>query len=188
MELGDKFQKALNELYANRDYRPILETINGEGREMAEKLIKQATLFTDIVSIDSGYIVDFGVGIPVKFIPDLLLKDTVIENKYTSGYYSAKTVQTQRQGTVYYYGVKMLKNYFPKIIYQLFNNKTGKAQLVPVEKNIEDVADMLQWMLSTLGRIKKSYDTGGWSGHHGKFDCNLGKACPIKYRIMNYEH
>lgn len=183
MELGSKFQEALNLRYAGADYKNVIDSIQGKHRETAELLIKQSSDFDQIISIDQPYIVDFGVGIPVKFIPDLLTKTTVVENKYSSGYYNEEMVKKQKQGTVYYFGVKKLFGFEPEVKYQIFNHKKKKVDVIPVAKTEDDVFDMLTWMSSTLYKIRECFHSGRWQrGEHGPYDCELGKACPIKYK------
>jgi CRISPR/Cas system-associated exonuclease Cas4 (RecB family) len=184
MLLGTQFQEALNAVYEEKDPKDIIESIVPKHRAIAKSLIKKANSFDGIVSIDSEYIEDFGLGIPVKFIPDLLtLNDdvyTVIENKYTSGYYNKNTVQTQHQGTVYYYGIKKMFNKDVKVKYQIFNHKKKTVDLIDVSKNGIEVSDMLNWMDRILYRIKLSYESDNWMvKQHARFRCNLGDSCLI---------
>lgn len=178
--LGSQFQEALNAKYAGKDYTSIINSIKATDRPTAEELIKKANDFDEIVSIDKPYTANFGIGIPVMFVPDLLTKSTVVENKYSTGYYNPTMVQKQKQGTVYYWGVKQLFGFEPKVQYQIFNHKLKTVELVDVQKDSADVADMLNWMIATLARIKRCYESGNWIvQQHSKFKCDLGYACPI---------
>jgi hypothetical protein len=186
MELGSLVQLALNKLYEGKDYKTIIETIPADDREVAKKLVKQATLFDDIISIDSEYICDFGLGIPVKFIPDLLTENEIVENKYTGGYYNEKMAREQKQGDIYWYGVRQLLGLELPVKYQIFNNKKKTVSLVTLDKNIKDVTKTLAWMQVKIWQIKDCYEKNSWNtGMHGKWDCNLGKACPIKYPVVS---
>lgn len=183
MELGTKFQEALNLRYAGKDYKEVIDTIADKSKETAKLLISQSHDFDEIISIDSPYTVDFGLGIPVIFIPDLLTKKEVVENKYSSGYYNKEMVKKQKQATIYYYGVKKLLGLELPVKYQIFNHKKKTVELIELNKTDDEVFDMLAWMSSTLYKIKECYESGRWQrGEHGPYDCDLGKACPIKYK------
>lgn len=185
MRDGSIFQEALNLKYANGNYADKLSTLSAESLHSATKLIEQVDGLKDgesIISIDSQRFADFGLGIPVIFIPDLLTTTTVREHKFTTGYYNKSMVQTQKQGTLYYWGVYKELGFEPNVEYYLFNKKTAKLEIVKLQKTKKDVDDMLEWMRSTLARIKRCYDNGMWSiRQHGKYDCDLRRACPIKY-------
>lgn len=182
MRGGTIFQNALNAKYSGADPSPILDALPTKEQATARKLLAQATDFDDIVSIDTPYEADFGLGIPVKFIPDLLTKTKCIENKYSSGYYNATMAKKQMQGTLYYHGVYMVLGYAPEVSYQIFNKRNGKAELVKLEKTQKDVDNLITWMDELLQGIKKCYDTGDWvPKSHGRFPCSLGDACPSKY-------
>lgn len=183
MKMGESVQNAINLSSEGKDHKKALENLEKKDSETADFLIKKLKPVEGLISCDKEYIADFGVGIPIMFIPDILTNTAVLENKYTSGFYTASTVKKHKQGTIYYYGVDKLFGFKPKVFYQIFNYKKKTIELVEVKKTEEDVNEMLSWMKNTLANIKKSYDTGIWSGHHGKFECNLGKACPIKYKI-----
>lgn len=183
MIAGSKFQEALNAKYAGQDYGAIIETIPDKLGSTAKELIEQAYSFDDILTLDSEYIVDFGVGIPVKFIPDILLKGkdgyTVIENKFSGGYYNKDSIQKQMQGRIYYYGIYRLFNEYPLLKYQIFDNKKKTVELIELKYSDGEIAEMINWMMNILNKIKKSYESGKWvTKSHGKFSCGLGKACP----------
>ena len=182
MIVGTVFQNALNLKYVGKDYSEIINSIDKKYKDTAKKFIEDAPVFDDIISIDKPYIIDFGLDVPVRFTPDLLTKKSVIETKFSGGYYNAKMVQKQKQGTTYYHGVKKLFGFEPEIIYQIFDHKLKTISLIEVKKTQKDVDEMLEWMKHTLSVIKKCYDTGIWQiKQHGFYPCELGKACPIKY-------
>lgn len=179
MEAGSKFQEALNEFYAGKDYGKTIESMDDQ---VATQIIKGASSFNDIISIDSEYIADFGIGIPVKFIPDLLTKHEIVENKYTGGYYNEKMAREQKQGDIYWYGIKQVFGLELPVKYQIFNNKKKSISLVVLEKNIKDVTKTLAWMQLSIWRIKECHEKNSWNtGKHGKWECNLAKACPVRY-------
>lgn len=183
-EAGKKFQDALDAKYSGQDYKKIIldaEEFKGDHKTPLD-LIEKAYDFDEIVSLDEEYIADFKLGIPVKFIPDILTKKGIVENKYTSGYYNSRMVKKHKQGTLYYWGIKQLLGFEPKVQYQIFNTTRKIVELVDVEKDKGDVAELLTWMDKTLARIKKCYESEEWLlDIHSRFDCDLGKSCPIKY-------
>jgi len=180
--LGIKFQNALNKVYSKEDPKTEIASIDVKHRKIAGELIKKAKPFDNIVSIDSEYIVDFGLGIPVKFVPDLLTENEIVENKYTSGYYNEVMVKKQMQGTMYYWGIKKLFGKSLPVKYQIFNHRNKTVKIVELKKTTQDLAKMMTWMMTTLWKIHDCYETGMWgTRQHGKWDCDLGKACPIKY-------
>lgn len=182
MIVGTLFQEALNLKYAGKDFMDKLISIPVNYRETAKELMKEAHDFDEIISIDEPYIVDFGLDVPIRFTPDLLTKKYVIENKYSGGYYNPIMVQKQRQGTTYYYGVKKLFDFEPEIRYQIFDHKLRTVSLIEVKKTQKDVDEMLEWMKTTLSRIKTCYDTKIWHiKQHSIYPCELKRACPIKY-------
>ncbi len=188
MRDGTIFQNALNWWYAPIKATPfpetdvigdILKELTPSAIPRAKKLIEQATPFDDIITLDMEYMADFGLGIPVKFIPDILTKTKIIDNKYSGGYYNAKNVQTHLQGPMYHQGVYMLFGDRRDVYYQIFNKKNGKVELVKIEDIQKKVDRTLLWMDETIHAVKRCYDTGNWiTPEHTKFTCNLGEACP----------
>ena len=184
MKLGTIFQNALNAKYKGEDYTEIIKTIEGPDGKIAQDLIKLANKFEGIVSIDTPYVVDFGLGIDVKFVPDLLIKNekyTCIENKYSGGYYNEDMVHKQMQGRVYSYGLHKVFGEEPEVRYQIFNKKNKTVKLIDVKYDNTDIAEMISWILSTLGRVRRCFESDNWVIHqHSKYPCNLGnEACPI---------
>ena len=181
MKDGLAFQEALNKKHQGE---PYLSEIQKVGKpNIALDLIKQTDAHMpvgEIISLDKEYIVDIGLDLPLKFIPDVLTKDSVIEHKYTTGYYNAEMVKTQKQSTIYYIGVKKLLGFEPKIQYWLFNTKKKKLEVVNIEKTEYDAQDTLYWMKNTLDKIKECYNKKQWIvPKHGNYPCDLKGACPI---------
>lgn len=182
MILGGKFQEALNAKYDGKDPLEIINELpEGDIQTTAIGLMGRANSFPDILSIDSPYIVDFGFDIPVKFIPDLVTKDRIIENKYTGGYYNKRMALKEKQGTLYYHGMYIQSGVHRPVSYQIFNKKNGKVELVDTPKTQDDVDELYSWMNYIISNIKENYKTGMWVGPHTKYKCNLGDACPNRY-------
>lgn len=179
MELGTQFQHALNAKYGGRDVGEYLSRMPEKHRETARLLMSKARDFDDIISIDSEHSVDLGFGIDIKFIPDLLTKTAIVENKYTTGYYNASMVKKQKQATFYYVCAKKLFGFEAEVYYQIFNHKNKTVELVKVDKKQNDVDELLFWIDDKLHQIQKCYDTGNWvPKKHSGFKCSLGDACP----------
>lgn len=179
---GKLFQDLLNKKYSGESIRDELDKMAEEDRKLATTLIRKAKDFDDIVSIDSPYMVDLGFGVPFKFVPDLITKTTIVENKVTSGYYNQRMVQSQKQGTLYYAGMMKLTGETRELVYQIFNRKNKTIKIVELTKNKKDVDALYSWIDKTLLKIEKCHNTGIWDiGTHSFFDCDLGKMCPIKY-------
>mgnify|MGYP001561887409 CR=1 FL=1 len=193
VKLGSQFQAILNAKYADESYKGLLAAIDINERKTASELVKKANSFKNIISIDSPYQVDLGLGIPVKFVPDLVVglitpngkSSLVIENKYTSGYYNKNMVNEQKQGTVYYIGIKKIYGLETNVIYQIFNHKSKKVELIEVERKTQkDIDTLLFWMDKKLSQIEKCNNTGIWDiGSHSKFICDLGPNCPVNYKV-----
>lgn len=184
MNMGTTFQDALNLKYSKSKKSVDLSILEPEDISQFQYLLSKANDFKDIVSIDSEYIVDFDIGIPVKFIPDLLTEHEIVENKYTGGYYNKRMVEKERQGDIYWYGIKRMMDAELPVKYQIFNHKKKTVSIVELKKKIEDVVDTISWMIITIYNIQQCYDDNKWAGPHGRFDCNLGKSCPIKYNYI----
>ena len=182
MRLGSAFQEALNLKYSKSKDKQNLDILEPEDISAFKGLLDKAHDFKDILSVDSRYIADFGLGIPIQFIPDLLTKHEIVENKYTGGYYNEKMAREQKQGDIYWYGIRQLMGLELPVKYQIFNKKKKSVALVVLDKNIKDVTKTLSWMQIKIWQIKDCYGKNNWNtGKHGKWDCNLLKACPIKY-------
>ncbi len=178
MRMGTIFQNALNLKYAGQDPNGMLGNLPEEWRKVSRELVKKAHDFDKIRTIDQPYDVDFGLGIPVRFIPDLLTENETVENKFTSGYYNKNMVRKQKQSTLYFHGVRTLFDEIP-VYYQIFNYKKGTMEFVQVEKTQRDVDDLISWMDETLQMIKRCYDSHSWiTPEHTRFKCNLAEACP----------
>ena len=194
VKFGSQFQAMLNAKYAGESYKDLLMEIDINERLVANDLIEKANHFTNIVSIDSPYQVDLGLGIPVKFIPDLVVESSVfdekrslvVENKYISGYYNKGMVNEQKQGTLYYVGIKKVYGFETNVVYQIFNRKKKKVELVEVERKTQkDVDRLLFWIDKKLKQIEKCNSTGVWDiGGHSKFICDLGPNCPVNYKTI----
>lgn len=176
-EIGVKFQEALNEKYAGRDYKPKIAELPPDHRGMATLLIEKAYDFDNIISIDSPYEVDLGFGIPFMFVPDLLLKDGIVENKYTSGYYNEKMLHKEWQPTMYYLGVRRLFGFDPQIKYQLFNTRKKSVELIESPRTIDDIDRFMGWIEDTLTKIDRCYTTGVWQSVTHGF-CDYQFTCP----------
>ncbi len=182
MELGAKFQEALNKKYISEDYGEIIDSIDKQHRDTAKELIGKAFDFDKILSLDKEYVTDFGIGIPVKFIPDILTENEIVENKITGGYYNSNTVRHEKQGSVYYAGILKNTGKSLPVKYQLFNTKTKRCEIVMLNKSDRDIYNITDWMKKTLNGIKVCFDNDNWIlDIHSRFDCGLGGACPIKY-------
>lgn len=183
MRLGVLFQNALNAKVQSLPYADIINEIEEPERAIAKVLIEEASDFNDVISIDTPYTIDFGLGIPVRFTPDLLTKSMIVENKTTRGYYNQSMVEKEKQATVYHTGVKKLFGYDLPIIYQIFNFKTKTYKAVGITKEQKDIDEILIWFDTTLHRIEKCYNSGNWDiGKHSYFKCDLGDACPLYKR------
>jgi len=182
MEAGSSFQEALNAKSVGGDYKAIIKAMKPEERKMATQLINKTSYeYDEVISVDAPHLVDFGFGIPMMIVPDLLTKTKIIENKFTTGWYSAKTVAQEKQGTIYYWGVKQKFGLDLEVVYQIFNKKKGTIELVPLKKTQADVDEMLHWIKTTLDMVKHCYDSDNWGPKsHGRWGCLLGKTCPCK--------
>lgn len=120
---GLAFQEALNLKHQGKDYSSEIQKVDNP--VLAEKLIKQTDKYPvdKVISLDKEYIVDFGLDLPVKFVPDLLATGVVREHKYSGGYYNSTMVKKEKQGTIYYFGVYKQFGWYPKIQYFVYNKK-----------------------------------------------------------------
>jgi CRISPR/Cas system-associated exonuclease Cas4 (RecB family) len=181
VKFGRQFQEVLNAKYAGQDPELILKQMDPKNKGLAKLLLLKAEDFegASIMSVDEPDIVDLALGIPVKYAIDLLTDDAVIENKTTTGYYNEKMVHRQRQATLYQLATKVKYGFEPKIIYQIFNVYKKSMQLVETERNVEQAAELIDWMMRTLRRIKDCHDTGKWTTNvHSKFPCDFHYLCP----------
>lgn len=178
MLLGTQFQNALNAKYKGGDPKVFIQEMAPKMRGVATLLMDKAYEFTDIISLDEPYEVDIGFGIPIKFVPDILTKDEIIENKFTTGYYNPKMVLTERQRIVYYLGVRKLFKFNPKVYYQIFNTSKKTVELVETPTGLKDVDELMDWIDEKLRQIDRCFKTDNWDiGTHSW--CDYNNTCPL---------
>jgi hypothetical protein len=175
---GGLFQLALNAKYRGEDPLPVIKDMDAKKRGIATLLLGQAYNFNDIISIDEPYKIDLGFGAPMMFIPDLLTRHEIVENKYTTGYYNSKMVMSERQRIVYYLGVRKLFGFDPKVKYQIFNTKNKSVELVETPTTTRDIDELMDWIENTLGMVDKCISTDNWD--HGQHSwCDWPLVCPL---------
>ncbi len=178
MTNGVIFQDTLNLKYGGKEYTTKLKELNDWKK--INDIIDILPDIDDIVSIDTPHFVDFGLGIPLKFTPDFLTKDKIIDAKLTGGYYNKNSVQTMNQLTIYKEGVKRLYGRDTELYYWIINNKKYTFEEVKVNKTDKDTEEMINWFKKNLEKIKECYYTKQWIiPQHSRFKCNLGVSCPI---------
>ena len=177
--LGTQFQEALNAKYRGEDTKPFIDKMASKSRGIATLLIMKANEFRDIVSLDQPYDVDLGFGIPMRFVPDVLTKEAIIENKFTTGYYNPKMVLTERQRIVYYVGVRKLFGFNPKVYYQLFNTSKKSVELVETPTSLKDIDELMDWIELKLKQVQKCMETGVWDIGPTHSWCDYPLACPL---------
>lgn len=180
MKFGIIFQEALTAKYKKLNYNNILSKLDSKNRSRAKYLISKANDFKDILHFDEYMFVNIGLGIPVRFAADLITKHEIVENKTTRGYYNKDMVVKQKQGSLYYWCVKNLLDLDLPVKYQIFNVEDNTCKLIELKKTDKDVESVTNWMKETLDKIKTCYETKNWFGYHGRFECSLGNACPIR--------
>lgn len=180
LTFGKQFQDLLNAKYRGQDTKAALSLVDAKKRGLASLLLSKAYDFDDIVSVDEHYNLDLGFGIPFEFAPDLTTKKGIVENKCTTGYYNASMVNDEKQGTVYYLGVKKMtgiKN--PTLHYQIFNTITQESELVNSPRSDKDIDKLMDWLEMRLKQMERCYLTGLWdTGEHGF--CNFKNVCPLQ--------
>lgn len=182
MLFGTVFQDALTEKYKGKEYLPI---INGSELTKGEKvkalnLLDKSNEFKDVLHYDEYMFTDLGIGIPIRFAADLVTKHEIVENKTTTGFYHGGMINEQKQGSLYHACIKKLLGLDLPIKYQIFNKTKLDCELITLNKTDEDSKLVIDWMREILSRIEVCYNSGNWiTKTHGKFSCNLGKACPI---------
>lgn len=181
---GKKFQDVLNAKYRGQDTKPLLEAIEPKSRGLASLLLTKAQDFDEIVSVDESYTVDIGFGHPIVFVPDLLTKKSIVENKTTTGYYNADMVDTERQATLYYLGVRKLHGFVPEIVYQIFNTRAKTHELVPTKRTDKDIEELMDWIEDKLKKIDIMHKTGKWDFGNHKF-CDFKNVCPLHEKYGN---
>lgn len=177
--LGKQFQELLNAKYLGEDTRAKLQEIAPKSRGVASLLLGKAHDFNEIVSVDEPYKVDLGFGIPIMFVPDLLTKTKIIENKYTTGYYNANMVNGEKQATVYYVGVRKVHGFTPEVYYQIFNTKDKSCELINSPRGPKDIDILMDWIEDRLKQIEKCFLTGQWDAGTHKF-CDFPIVCPLQ--------
>lgn len=177
--LGDLFQKGLNAKYAGGDPAPFIAEMPAKSRGIATLLMMKANTFDNIISLDEKYEVDLGFGIPLVFVPDVLTKDAIIENKFTTGYYNPKMVMTERQRIVYYVGVRKLFGFNPKVYYQLFNTAKKSVELIETPTNLGDVDELMDWIELKMKQVQKCMETGVWDIGPSHSWCDYKNTCPL---------
>lgn len=176
---GKQFQDLLNAKYRRLDTEPLLEVFSKKQKGLAKLLLTKSYDFEDVISVDQPYKVDLGFGIPFMFVPDLLTKTTLVENKTTAGYYNSNMIKDEKQATVYYVGVRKEFGFTPEIKYQLFNTKDQSCQLLDSPRTGKDIDDLMDWIEATLKQIEKCYNTGRWDTGKHKF-CNYKNVCELQ--------
>jgi hypothetical protein len=183
MKDGSLFQEALNAKYGGNSTDFFIDQMSPKVKEIARLLIEKANPLEDIISLDKEYILDLGFDVPVKFIPDVLTKTSIIENKFTTGYYSPKMVLKERQRIMYSLGVRKLFDFDPKVYYQLFNTVKKSVELIEAPVTLKDIDELMDWINVTMQQVYKCMSTGVWDvGSHSW--CNYELTCPLgsKYK------
>lgn len=183
--LGAQFQEALNAKYRGEDPAPLIAKMVPKSRGIATLLMMKANTFADIISLDQKYEVDLGFGVPIVFVPDILTKESIVENKFTTGYYNPKMVLTERQRIVYYVGVRKLFGFNPKVYYQLFNTLKKTVELIETPTGLGDIDSLMDWIELKLGQIQRCMSTGIWDigVEHGF--CDFKNTCPLGLKYGN---
>lgn len=177
--LGEQFQNALNAKYAGKDFAPLIKKMAPKMRGVATLLIKQAHDFEDIVSLDQKYTMDLGFEVPIVFVPDIITNDSIIENKFTTGYYNAQRVVTERQRVMYYLGFrKIFSRDTAGVYYQIFNTSKKNVQLIKTPTTTKDIDDLMGWMDTKIRQIHKCIETDSWDTGRHVF-CDYPLVCPL---------
>lgn len=182
--VGSVFQEGLNAKYRGEDPAPVLKTMPARMRGIASLLMLKTNAFPDIISLDKPYDVDLGFEFPIKFIPDILTKTAIIENKFTTGYYNPKMVLTERQRIVYYVGVRKLFKFNPKVYYQIFNTAKKTVELIETPTDLNDIDELMDWVDLRLTQVDKCMRTGVWDVGTHSF-CDYKNTCPLQDKYGN---
>ncbi len=175
---GRQFQEVLNAKYLGQDTKPLIGLMNPKSRGLASLLLTKAQDFDDIISVDKSFVVDMGFGHPIIFVPDLITKTGIVENKTTTGYYNADMVGKERQATLYYLGVRKKYGFIPDIIYQIFNTRDKTQELVPTERSDKDIDELMDWIEGQLKKIDIMNRIGRFDFGRHKF-CDFKNVCPL---------
>lgn len=187
--LGSQFQEAINAKYKGEDPKPFVAQMAPKSRGIATLLLAKSYTFTDIISLDEPYDVDLGFGIPIRFVPDVLTKTEIVENKFTTGYYNPKMVLTERQRVMYYVGVRKLFKFNPKVYYQLFNTSKKTVELIEAPTGLNDIDELMDWIELKLGQIQRCIKTGIWDIGPSHSWCDYKNTCPLmaKYGKVRFK-
>jgi CRISPR/Cas system-associated exonuclease Cas4 (RecB family) len=176
---GRQFQEVLNEKYKGENPDAQIEMMPANKRGLARLMYMKSKDFENIKEVDKLMDVDLGFDIPFKFAVDLLLEDTIVENKVTGGYYNEKMVHKEKQATLYYAAIKKLYGFDPKIKYQIFNTRKKNVEIVNTKRTQAQVDFLYDWIDKTLKKIKYAYDTDRWTTtEHSPFPCDFAHLCP----------
>lgn len=177
-KLGALFQEGLNAKYSGKDPKEFIDQMPPKQRGIATLLMMKANIFQDIVSLDAPYDVDLGFDVPFRIVPDVLTKTSIIENKYSGGYYNEEMVKTERQGVIYYVGAKAIDGKARKVFYQIFNTVKKKVTLTDTTPSPEQVDSLFDWIQAQFTGIDRCLTTDVWdTGHHKS--CDFPVTCPL---------
>jgi hypothetical protein len=177
-KLGSLFQEGLNAKYVGQDPKPFIDQMPPKQRGIATLLMLKANTFQEIESLDQPYDIDLGFDIPFRMVPDVLTKSSIIENKYTSGYYNAESIKTEQQALLYYVGMKALFGGSRRVFYQLFNTVKQSVELIEIIPSDQQTDGLFDWIEKQFSGIDQCMRSDIWDTGQHKM-CDFSLTCPL---------
>lgn len=176
--IGALFQDGLNAKYSGQDPKEFINKMPPKQRGIATLLMMKAYTFEDILSLDQPYDVDLGFDIPFRIVPDVLTQKSIIENKYTSGYYNPESIKKEQQALLYYVGIKAVLGGARKVYYQLFNTVKKSVELVEIDPSDDQIDGLMDWIEKQFTGIDQCMRTDIWDNGTHKM-CDWPLTCPL---------